>query len=455
MHHRRTLERGQAIVLLVVSIVVLLGFTALAIDGGMVYSDRRKAKNASDTAALTGAAEIASRLQNADIRYQNWDCNIIEKPSAISQYAIDSAAYRSRTNGYPLDDEFGEGDGVEIICNDQDAIPVANRSVIVRTAVTAETQTSFAQILTSGPLVNYVESAAQLNAIPPFGSGMALVALNENPCSGNSNGLIFGGSSVVQISDGGAFTNCCLNGNGTHIQITTSGDGSIAYYDDDDVSCGLGPGSNVERLDYPSVAQSRYPEEYLEIPTPQCSGTGELIGEEYWPGIYTDEIRVDGTKTMRPGLYCLRATGSAMRVNNNANLTGIGVTLYIENGSVTFNGTATQTLAAPCTTLDRARLLLGPDDACPDPSPAIPYFLMIMKAGNTNAITLNGTSESVLQGSIFAIDGDVDISGNNRTWTWETQIVANNIHITGNSTLNVNFDEDRTYQFGLRISNLE
>jgi uncharacterized membrane protein len=45
-------EKGQAIVLLVLSFVVLLGFAALAIDGSMIYSDRRTAQNAADAAAF-------------------------------------------------------------------------------------------------------------------------------------------------------------------------------------------------------------------------------------------------------------------------------------------------------------------------------------------------------------------------------------------------------------------
>lgn len=48
-------ERGQAIVLIALAIVGLVGFTALAIDGGNAYSDRRHAQNAADTAVLSAA----------------------------------------------------------------------------------------------------------------------------------------------------------------------------------------------------------------------------------------------------------------------------------------------------------------------------------------------------------------------------------------------------------------
>ena len=48
-------QHGQAIVLIVVGIVGLIGMTALAIDGGNAYSDRRHAQNAADTAAFAAA----------------------------------------------------------------------------------------------------------------------------------------------------------------------------------------------------------------------------------------------------------------------------------------------------------------------------------------------------------------------------------------------------------------
>ncbi len=48
-------EKGQALILIVFGMVALIGFTALAVDGGRVFSDRRNAQNAADTAALAAA----------------------------------------------------------------------------------------------------------------------------------------------------------------------------------------------------------------------------------------------------------------------------------------------------------------------------------------------------------------------------------------------------------------
>src|ERR1043166_5278919 len=56
--------RGQALVLITLAAVGLFAFAALAIDGSAVYSDRRHAQNAADTAALAGAL--------AKINSQDW-----------------------------------------------------------------------------------------------------------------------------------------------------------------------------------------------------------------------------------------------------------------------------------------------------------------------------------------------------------------------------------------------
>jgi len=60
-------QQGQALVLIIFGMVVLLGFTALAVDGSMVYADRRHAQNVTDTAALAGASAAGLVIKNNGI----------------------------------------------------------------------------------------------------------------------------------------------------------------------------------------------------------------------------------------------------------------------------------------------------------------------------------------------------------------------------------------------------
>src|SRR5919205_1238235 len=70
----RLQERGQALVIIALAVVGLFGFSALAIDGSRVFSDRRNAQNAADTAALSAAlAKIRAEdyVQAAELRAQD------------------------------------------------------------------------------------------------------------------------------------------------------------------------------------------------------------------------------------------------------------------------------------------------------------------------------------------------------------------------------------------------
>jgi len=53
-------ERGQALVLIVLSVVAIFGFAALAVDMGRVYAERRRAQSAADASALAAAYSIAN-----------------------------------------------------------------------------------------------------------------------------------------------------------------------------------------------------------------------------------------------------------------------------------------------------------------------------------------------------------------------------------------------------------
>src|SRR2546426_8649910 len=67
----RRREGGQALILTVLAMAVLLGFAALAIDVGLVFEDRRGQQNAADAAALAGASALPVPLTAID-RARDW-----------------------------------------------------------------------------------------------------------------------------------------------------------------------------------------------------------------------------------------------------------------------------------------------------------------------------------------------------------------------------------------------
>jgi hypothetical protein len=61
-------ERGQSIIIIAVLMFVLIGISALVLDGGLGYSKRRQAQNAADAAALAGADALCDSDANTDAR---------------------------------------------------------------------------------------------------------------------------------------------------------------------------------------------------------------------------------------------------------------------------------------------------------------------------------------------------------------------------------------------------
>ena len=59
-------DSGQALIWFALSLVVLLGIAALAIDVGRLYGERRRMQNAADAAALAGAHELCQGRTAAD-----------------------------------------------------------------------------------------------------------------------------------------------------------------------------------------------------------------------------------------------------------------------------------------------------------------------------------------------------------------------------------------------------
>jgi len=55
-------------------LVALLAITALAIDGGVIYSDRRYSQSAADASSLAGGGVAASTMDDLGVIYTEFTC---------------------------------------------------------------------------------------------------------------------------------------------------------------------------------------------------------------------------------------------------------------------------------------------------------------------------------------------------------------------------------------------
>src|SRR5688572_28569086 len=96
-----TEERGQTLLLFVLALTVLLGFTAMAIDVGLLYEDRRHFQNTADAAALAGVAELPLNPAAAKLKATDWAANNGVDSAQIKRVEV-------RTTGFPNDTLYVE-----------------------------------------------------------------------------------------------------------------------------------------------------------------------------------------------------------------------------------------------------------------------------------------------------------------------------------------------------------
>src|SRR5919108_3960385 len=160
-------ERGQALVIIALAVVGLFGFSALAIDGSRVFSDRRHAQNAADTAALSAAL--------AKIRLQDY---------------VQAAEKRAESNSYVTD----SNSKVEVhLCNDPlittpcQGIPTTGEpeqqdpANYVQVKITSTIPATFGRIVGRQEFTNIVTAVAYSGPVEPKPviNGSALAALKE------------------------------------------------------------------------------------------------------------------------------------------------------------------------------------------------------------------------------------------------------------------------------------
>jgi hypothetical protein len=430
-------EKGQAIVLLVLSMIGLLAFTALAIDGGLVYSDRRIAQNAADAAAIAGA-EKAGELLNG-VLYKGWFCPENDAKDAAVANGLKNDFAITKVATYA--DLASVENGVATICND------AAHYIDVHVKLTNQTQTAFAHFVFSGVLKNTVEARARVYGQIPLGGGKAILAEDTECKKPVDGGIDFKGNKDVNVEGGGVHSNCDLTFSGSTGTVDVSGGGGITYNEDfGDLKGPPKPGE--QNVTPPPEGNSEVIK--VELDPPTCSGPnkgdvdGVVGGKTINPGTYKD-LTVDASGeelTLTSGLYCIEGR---FKVTGGL-LTGNGVTLYFPDTAKAFNtdGNAVVKLSAPDPLPCEAPI-------CP---PAIGGVLIYYEPGgkpSSPEITLGGTSGSEYVGMIYAPNTVINVGGTSdmigeETIEYGISIIGFRINVYGTTNIDITYDSDKMPQ---------
>ncbi len=453
MKKRHSSERGQILILLVLVVIGLLGFTALAIDGGMIFADRRYSQSAADAASLAGAGAAAELVQTNDIDFLDWECSsgiLQSSQNAASVKAIESA-FSNDYKDVKVYPDVGKDGQVNVICSDE------GEYLDVEVTLFRQTNTSFVHLFTGGEMRNTVFSKTRVRPVLKAGSGAAIVSLGFG-CKQNVGGVEFWGSTEDDLIKSGVWSNSCVEIlKPDNVDI----DGVInCNVGTDNYACPTDPKYTVnENSGYHPLTNDELFPNFGE----RCNEPGRTNYGSYHngsghlsPGNYSQIEQTTGGLIMDPGLYCV--TGNiSLRPNTKENqydkypqcdpdgplydptdlecgiVLAEGVTIYFTGSSLTINGGAGTILTAPN----------SPDH--PPINGAEEDLLLYVPPSVTARIYINGNADNIFGGTIYAPSSPIEILGNSTSEDpayMNVSIIGLRVDVSGNSNLVIEYKSD-------------
>jgi Flp pilus assembly protein TadG len=423
MYHHSS-EKGQALIIITLAAVGIFAFAALAIDGSIVFSDKRHAQNAADTAALAAALAYS---RNIDL-YGN-DPN----PYARVQATVERAAYdRTTSNGY---DSGTQNDVVLTSVDVPDGTCPSGVGKDFIVTITSYVQTTFARVIGRELMTNIVTATSRVcgRYHGPLFNGNAIVSLAPDGTGYEGNGnadWIINGGGIFANSASWVAAHCQSAASSITVpSVTVVGDVDWGNCDMNISGSTNTDATALSYLDYSSL----FP------PTPACNGSATLSGGQWQPQAGADGSRVSfgsGDMDFAAGLYC---------VTNNTvgpyhgEITGAGVTFYImsHNFELKFNGAGNSFNASAPTAGDYAGVLI--------------YMVPLVDAnGNllpsNQALDLRGNGDEDIVGNIIAPSAYVTMFGNSGAGALDSQVIAYRVDSGGTADIHITYNTDNNYQ---------
>lgn len=447
MNKKHSSEKGQILVFLALVLVGLLGFTALAIDGGMVFADQRYSQSAADAASLAGAGAAAAVIDDLDMSTPEWNCS--QLTTSIAN-AYTAAISKAAANDYVIakDTLLGSDDqhnhGVKVTCFD------SAKYIAVEVMLTKDTDTSFVHLFNNGDMQTTVYSKSIAKPRVLGSGGASIVSLGKN-CGSKVGGVWFSGTNDTLLTSGGVYSNSCVDRNSGASTVTIN-DGTVTYHEGS-YSAGISDPVPVADANYHPYTeglmggnQLPFTEkncEKLPIQTSVASGTLD-------PGRYSG-WDFKGPVKLNPGLYCvtgdIKMNASAWVYNErtyDANGDMPGVTIYFTGTSLTLNGGADTELLAP-------NGYVLPDTP---PNYAVEDLLLYIPNDVLADVTINGNANNTFAGELYMPASTVKINGtagSESATSLTCAIIGYWVTLTGASDFKISYDPNMVYSFPATI----
>jgi len=483
---RNNSQKGQALILIAFGIVALIGFTALAVDGGRVFSDRRNAQNAADTAALAAALEeIYSQYGKGTLGYE--------------QIGLNRAADNGYSNGADsqvtvefCDDAAAAGDPCTGLP------PAAIPSEYIRVVIVSDVHMTFARVLGREFVTNKVQAISHVIGTlvnNPFNAGAGLYSVrndNIDDC------FKVNGSADLTLHDTGIFINCTGNSalflNGS-ADIGMDANAQVAGCTNDPSFPISGTGTIDCNVDQQIANKDTFKNVPTTLPAPTCSGNAQISGGTASPGPTGAgfvSVNINGDTTFMPGTYCfingagikptggksIRGTAGTVRLvmfsgsdidlkgadNNFVDLEiyanssdfdlygvlnadrfrffGVGSSDFALHAGAVFTSTDTYIYSETGSIDFDAQA--SADMHTPPQGDKFSGLLIYMPWDNPNDFELNGGSNNTWYGTVLIPHGNVTYNGG-AGFELHGQVIAYTFQINGGGSSDIYFDTDVIY----------
>ena len=411
-------ERGQALVLIAFALIGLIGMTALAIDGGNFFSDRRHAQNTADAAALAAGLKY--------LRTNDFDA------------AKADAMTRAESNGY----DNNEVTNIVQVITPPESGSYAGVEGYMQVIITSHVKTYLAPIVGITQLTNRVDAVVYVDPTTnsPIMPGNAILSLNKHDCPA----VNVAGNAAVELINGGVFVSSDCANNTNKMAFDFDGGGGLVAPG----LCTVGP-NDVEN-DPPDIVigsiqsgpENCKPDtEYIE-PNITCSGDVSVDPKDstrLLPGNFPGSVKAyknkdfppAGIEKLAPGIYCINEGDFAL---HNGVLSGNDVIFFVKEGNINLNGGV---------------INLNAPKKADYPDMEYAGLLFALPSTNDSPITINGNATMKFTGTILGPSSHATINGTSDSeGMLSSQIIVDTVDISGGGDGFITYDPNKTWSAG-------
>ncbi len=369
-------RRGSVVVLVTVSLIAIVGFAAIVIDGCVLYNDRQQIQKTADAAALAAAVDL----------FTKWNSNAGTDPTG-------SAATSARTTATALG--YTSGGNTTVTVNIPPASGTfAGKAGYAEVIIQYAQSRYFSSIWGGGTTPVQGRAVARGMLLPGSYGLIILDPVLKAACEIDGN-LTIQNSGTIQVNSANSVVNDQPLEGGCYVASTAT------------LNCGtlnvVGALNNLGTVNYTTGGTGLHQgvpaitDPLINIPEPVPSGTnyGNVTASGNYtlnPGIYSNlNVSSNATVTMKPGIYYFPTTSKGVTVGSGATVTGSGVMLFLACGdNLDFTKSGPITLSPPTSGLYQGISIWVP-------------------RADTREVHIESISNVTLSGTLYAHAGEFDI----------------------------------------------